>query len=354
MRAAGRESITPGRVRDLDLYSEPAPAHDPVARYLVERFPGFEPGRSWEAAANAYPAAALPEYLDLIREPSQNDPVFRQVAPSAEELILDGEEDPVSEQSFSAAPGLIHRYPDRVLVMPTTNCFVRCRHCMRKRTWGEEEFSSAGIDKMQRAWTGYLAGKPEVGEVIISGGDPLTLADKELYKIIDSIRVLPGMRSFRIHTRAVVAAPSRISAGLSENLRERGVARIVTQFNHPVEISERAAGAVQTLLAAGIKVENQAVLLRGVNDSAEDLVRLFRGLLEIGVRPYYLHHPDPVRGAMHFMVSMERGWEIFSRTRVELPLEAVPEYVVDLPGKQAKTLVEALISRKSPLSSSLI
>ena len=311
-----------------------------VADHLAERFPGFKPDVGWRRAAERYPAQAHPEYLDLIKKPFLDDPVFRQVSPSSEEWSEEGAYDPVGERGFSPVPGLLHRYQDRALVIPASRCFVRCRHCMRKRLWGLSE--EVGVERV-RQWILYLDAHKEISEVIVSGGDPLTLSDQRLGKFLDSIAGVRHIREVRIHTRAVVAAPSRITPELAKLLARRKVRRLVTQFNHAQEVSSKSAHAVRALNAAGIKVLNQSVMLRGVNDEAETLADLFAALAGINVSPYYLHHPDPVRGAMHFTLSLREGWAVYSKAREESDPAVVPAYVVDLPGREAKVEVERVL-----------
>jgi lysine 2,3-aminomutase len=282
------------------------------------------------------------EYFSLIKKPEFDDPVFRQVAPSMEEMSDQGADDPVGEAAFSPVPGLIHRFRDRALLIPTSRCFVRCRHCMRKRLWGKGEEAD---DYRVRQWRLYLGSRPEINEVIVSGGDPLTLSDRRLGEILGSIAGVRHVREVRVHTRAVAAAPSRITPELAALLARRKVRRLVTQFNHAQEVSAGAARAVKVLSAAGIEVLNQSVLLRGVNDRAKTLAGLFAASAGINVSPYYLHHPDPVRGAMHFTLSLKEGWAVYSKARRESDPSVVPAYVVDLPGRRAKVEVERVLAR---------
>ncbi len=316
----------------------PASENDHVAAALSRRFPGFAPDPGWSDAAAVYPPEAAAEYLSLIRSPFDHDPVFRQVAPSAAELEGGGGDDPVGESEWSPLPGLIRRYPDRALVMPTSRCFVRCRHCMRKRSWGLPDVDDAAMG----AWRDWLAGCPEVREVIISGGDPLMLTDARLGRLLELLITVESVKEIRVHSRAVAAAPARITPRLAALLAAKKVRRLVTQMNHAAEVTARAGAAAHTLARAGIAVENQAVLLRGVNDRAGALAELFRSVRRIGVRPYYLHHPDPVRGAMHFTLGLEEGWRIYEQAR-RLAGDPAPAYVVDRPGSGGKVRVEELL-----------
>jgi lysine 2,3-aminomutase len=315
----------------------PAGYTDQVAADLSRRFPGFEPDPQWDEVAQVYPAFSSAYYLGLIRRPAPDDPVFRQVAPSPLELFDQGEDDPVEERRYSPVPGLIRRYADRALVMPSSRCFVRCRHCMRKRMWAE---SDADEEKIQ-GWRRWLEAHPEVGEVILSGGDPLSLPDLRLARLLDLLLSVKSVRAIRVHSRAVAVAPARITEELATLLSRRRVRRLVTQFNHPVEVTAGARAAAEKLGRAGIRVENQSVLLRGVNDRAEVLAELFLSARRIGVEPYYLHHPDPVKGAMHFTLGLSEGLKIYEQAR-GLAGGCAPAYVVDRPGSGVKEAVEGL------------
>lgn len=316
-----------------------APTADAVAENLSARFPDFVPASGWAEAAESFPPRAPADYAALVSAPRPDDPVFRQLAPSAEELADAGGDDPMGEDEFEAVPGLLHRYPDRVLLLVTSECFIRCRHCMRKGRWAERHPAPTS-GEVQR-WRAYLSAHTEVREIILSGGDPLTLDDRALGRLLHSLHSIRPARAFRVHSRALVAAPARITLRLAAMLARSGVARLVTQANHPVEITEAARTAAAILADAGIAVENQSVLLRGVNDRPETLAALFAGLSAIGVRPYYLHHPDPVRGAMHFRLSLDEGLAVWRGLQAIYP-GPLPEYVVDLPGRDGKCRVEEL------------
>lgn len=314
----------------------PGPARlDGVAESLVRRFPGFYPDQGWLNAEGRYPALSTPHYLALIREPTPHDPVFRQIAPSGEELEAGGDEDAVGEEQFMAAAGLLHRYPDRALILASTKCLVHCRHCMRKRLWNKHKHPE---DLLGR-WVAYLESHPEINEVILSGGDPFCLSDSRLKHITAKMCVVKHVLSIRIHTRAVAVAPGMITPDLARFMAAHKVNKVVVQFNHPVEITDESQAAAETLSRAGIKVMNQNVLLRGVNDSPEILAELFTRLVQSGIMPYYLHHPDRTRGAMHFHLSPARGLELFERALALAPPGCGPEYVVDRPGAAAKTVV---------------
>jgi len=293
-------------------------------------------GRPWDAKGLApvlrrYPLAITPSYASLIERTEASDPIFRQCAPSVEELIaLPGlSPDPLAEERYSPVEGLVHRYPDRVLLLLTNHCFVYCRHCLRKRIWSRkgERFSRRRFLRGRE----YLAARPWVREAILSGGDPLTLSNSELEFVLSSLRAVSHLEVIRLHTRAPVVLPSRIEAGLLELLDRYGPIWLNTQFNHPREITPAAAAAVDCLLRAGVPVGNQAVLLRGVNDDLEIQRALHLGLLRIKVRPYYLFHCDPAEGVGHFRTPVECGQSILEelcRTTTGL---AIPFYARELP-----------------------
>jgi lysine 2,3-aminomutase len=279
---------------------------------------------------------ATPYYLSLADLSDPADPVGRQILPDPAERCRRGaeEEDPLREEGRSPMPGIVHRYPDRVLLVATNDCAAYCRHCMRRRNWGSAG-GTLSDDDLDRA-AGYIRSDPAIRDAIVTGGDPLTLPDGAVDGILSRLRAIPHLQTVRIGTRVPVTLPMRVDRGLLSVLRRRAPVWIVTQFNHPREITEEAGRACARLLRAGCPVANQAVLLRGVNDDEGTLEALFRGLLAIGVRPYYLHQCDLVAGAGHFRTPLSRGVEILDSLRGRLPGLAIPHFVVDLPGGAGK------------------
>lgn len=260
------------------------------------------------------------------------DPVRLQCIPTIREYtILPYESrDPISDLKFSPVERLVHRYRDRALVLVTDECAVYCRHCFRRHFASSRQ--GALTDKQLRGCIAYLKSRPEIHEVILSGGDPLTLEDDKILRIIGDIR--RGVERplvLRLATRVPVVLPQRITAGLTEALAAEGALYVITQFNHLKEITPASAGAVAMLNRAGIPVLNQAVLLRGVNDSVHSLAALFQALLEIRVKPYYLFQGDLAEGTSHFRVPLERGIELVRRLRRHISGLAMPVYAVDLP-----------------------
>jgi lysine 2,3-aminomutase len=279
---------------------------------------------------------AAPYYLSLADFSDPADPIARQILPDPAELDASGPEvdDPFRESEHSPVPGIVHRYPDRVLLVATNDCAVYCRHCMRRRSWGVRRavLTEAQLDRA----AGYVRSRPGLRDVIVTGGDPLTLPDGKIDGILARLRSIPHVETVRIGTRAPVTLPMRVDRGLLSVLRRHAPVWIVTQFNHPREVTREAASACSRLLRAGCPVANQSVLLKGVNDDAETLEALFRALLGIGVRPYYLHQCDLVAGTAHFRTPLSRGVEILDALRGRISGLALPHFVVDLPGGAGK------------------
>lgn len=285
-----------------------------------------------QAVARRYPLRITPYYLDLLEGPG--DPLWRQCVPDLAELEVDGLlADPLSEAHLSPVPGLIHRYPDRALILTTATCAVYCRFCTRKRAIGCGAGSPAPDFTAALA---YIAGTPALREVILSGGDPLLLDDERLDDLLGRLRAIPHVETIRIHSRVPVVLPERITEQLCSILGRHHPLYLNTHFNHPRELTPAAAAACGRLAAAGIPLGNQSVLLRGVNDDAETLRTLFRGLLRLRVRPYYLHHGDLVAGTAHLRTTIESGLSLVAALRNTLPGMAIPQYVIDLPGGRGK------------------
>ncbi|MCZ8547832.1 KamA family radical SAM protein [Mesorhizobium qingshengii] len=271
-------------------------------------------------------------YLDLIDWNDPADPIRAQVIPLPEELVeQDGElGDPIADQGFSPVPRLTHRHADRVLLFPTYQCAVYCRFCFRK-----ESLTAIGRGYTREALEpalAYIAGHPEIREVILTGGDPLSLPDKALAEIRARIEAIAHVRLLRIHTRVPVALPSRITSGLIEALQGRLMVTVVTHFNHAREITPATETACRMLRQAGFVLLNQSVLLKGVNDTVEVLEELCRELMyRLGVKPYYLHHGDLARGMAHRRTTIAQGQALAEALRARLSGICNPVYVLDLP-----------------------
>ena len=280
-----------------------------------------------------YPMRITPYYLSLIR--NVGDPIWRQCVPDSRELEDDRlSADPLDEERLSPAPGIVHRYPDRVVLLVSSTCSTLCRFCMRKSRMG----CCGGAEKLStlRAGLEYIEKTSAIRDVILSGGDPFLLEDDYLEEILKGIRRIPHVEIIRIGTRAPVTLPERITSHLCRMLKSFHPLYINTHFNHPHEITDQSASACMRLADAGIPMGNQTVLLKGVNDSPEVMKELMQRLLTIRVRPYYIHQMDLARGTGHFRTSVEAGLKIMAGLRGHISGMAVPYYVIDLPGGKGK------------------
>lgn len=280
-----------------------------------------------EEVSARYPLRINPYYLSLIRYPQ--DPIWRQVVPDRREIEdTGGMEDPLDEERLSPVPNLVHRYPDRVLLLVSNQCATFCRFCNRKRKIGlsfpvNDSTIGQGLD--------YIARHPEVRDVLLSGGDPLLLEDPVLDRILSALRSIPHVEIIRIGTRVPCTLPHRVTPSLCRILRRYLPLYVSTHFNHPWELTLEAKRACSRLVDCGIPLGNQAVLLRGVNDDSEVLAELMRALAMARVKPYYLFHADLVRGTSHFRTSVTKGLDIMGALLRSVPRFCTPDYVVDLP-----------------------
>jgi lysine 2,3-aminomutase len=286
-----------------------------------------------EAVIARYPMRISPYYLDLIRQ--AGEPLFRQAVPDLRELEDPvGMDDPLGEENLSPVPNLVHKYPDRVLLLVSGQCAMYCRFCTRKRKVGQaalrfsEEHFAAALN--------YLRRTPTVREVLISGGDPLLLPDERLEEILRRLREVNSIEVIRIGTRTRCTLPMRITPELCAMLRRHHPLYINTHFNHPAELTAAAASACTQLADAGIPLGCQTVLLKGVNDSAEVLRELFCGLLRLRVRPYYLMQADLTKGTSHFRTPVKAGLAIMRQMIGTVSGMAVPKFVLDAPGGKGK------------------
>ncbi|MBN1862387.1 MAG: KamA family radical SAM protein [Dehalococcoidales bacterium] len=302
----------------------------------VSRLASFIPLSAEEQAqlklvALKYPLSVTPYYLSLIDPADPDDPVRKQAIPSILELTMGmvGQEDPLDEKGDSVVPGLVHRYPDRVLMVLTDICPMFCRHCTRKREW--QSGGWVRTPAQLEAMLDYIRGHKAIRDVIISGGDPLTLSTPRLEGVISRIRAIKHVEIIRIGTRFPVVLPQRIDQELCAMLSRYGPIWLNTHFNNHREITPEAAAACDRLLRSGVPVNNQSVLLRGVNDSVAEQMKLCHRLLRIKVRPYYLFQCDEVQGTEHLRTPVETGLSIIERMRGHTSGLAVPTFVIDLP-----------------------
>ncbi len=283
-----------------------------------------------------YPFAITPYYLSLIDAGDPEDPVLKQSMPCFQEIALAdmGEEDPLEERRDSKVPGLVHRYPDRALMVLTDICPMYCRHCTRKREWRNGGWVRPPQEV--EAMLDYIRNTPTVRDVIISGGDPLTLSTNRLERVLAALRRIPHVEIIRIGSRYPVVLPQRIDDELCSMLGKYGPIWLNTHFNHPNEVTADSARACDRLLRAGVPVNNQSVLLRGVNDTPEIQKKLCQALLRIKVRPYYLFQCDEVQGTEHFRTPVSTGLRIMEQMRGHTSGLANPTFVIDLPGGGGK------------------
>jgi lysine 2,3-aminomutase len=263
-----------------------------------------------------------------------------QAIPAAAELAQAAGDltDPVGEETHRPARAIVHKYRDRALFLAVDRCSVYCRHCTRRRiTFGDD----AGFDRAAvEEGIAYVRAHPEVRDVIVSGGDPLVLSDERLEAILAGLRAIPHVELLRVATRAPVTCPMRVDDGLARLLRRFAPLFVVTHFNHPKECTPEARGACERLVDHGVPVENQTVLLRGVNSSARILVDLNQRLLTFRVRPYYLHQGDLAEGTAHLRTPLEAGVAILDAMRGRTSGLAIPHLAVDLPGGGGKVTLQ--------------
>ena len=286
-----------------------------------------------------FPMAITPYYFGLIDANDENCPIRRQVVPRAEELsLVPGDlADPLGEAVHEVAPNLIVRYPDRALLFATDRCAVYCRFCTRSRLVGAGG-GARPLSRLEPAFE-YLRAHPEISDVIISGGDPMVMATERLAQLMAALREIPSVQTLRLATRVPVVLPQRVTDELLAALRPYHPIWVMTHFNHPRELTAQAALACNRLADAGFPVMNHTVLLRGVNDDAEILAQLFRGLVRLRVRPYYLLQADPVQGTGHLRTPLQTGIDILERLQGRLSGIALPKLIVDTPGGLGKVPV---------------
>lgn len=303
---------------------------------LAETFTGLVLPPGVRRAAEAFPLAITPYYASLIQRLDETDPIFRMAVPQPLELFDPPflKEDPLEEDEDMPVPGLVHRYPDRALLIATSTCAMYCRHCTRKRVAGQRE-SAVGPQRLANQ-VAYLRAHPEIKDVVVSGGDPFTLTTEMLERILAAVRSVPSVEVIRIGTRTPVTLPMRVDDALVSMLRRYQPVWVNTHFNHPVELTPAAIAACARLVDAGIPVGNQSVLLKGVNDDPRVMEELLRRLVRNRIRPYYLYQCDLVRGVEHFRTPLSRGLQLMEYLRGRVSGFAIPTFVVDLPGGGGK------------------
>ncbi|MEE4249589.1 MAG: EF-P beta-lysylation protein EpmB [Alcanivoracaceae bacterium] len=305
---------------------------------LVQLDPACLPGLL--AASRDFPLRVPRSYVRCIRPADPADPLLLQVLGRSEELddVPGYGTDPLEEAEHTPVPGILHKYQGRVLLMVTGACAIHCRYCFRRHFPYTDHLPTRDRLAVALEW---LAGQPDISEVILSGGDPLSVSDRRLRELLAALQDIPHLKRLRIHSRLPVVMPERISEGLLTMLASSSMKPVmVVHANHAAELGPEAATALAALSDAGVHLLNQSVLLRGINDDADTLVALSERLFEVGVLPYYLHQLDRVAGAAHFAVSDQRAAQLLARLHARLPGYLVPKLVREEPGAAGKTLLE--------------
>jgi lysine 2,3-aminomutase len=307
-------------------------AEDFVSAGLVE------PGQREEIqrVAEHFAVAVTADVAELIDPADDRDPIAAQFVPRKAELDAGAHEraDPIGDERWSPLPGIVHRYPDRVLLKPTLLCPVYCRFCFRREVVGK---TGAMLDdnSLGRAFD-YIQERPQIWEVIVTGGDPFLLAPRRVGQIVRILDQIAHLGVLRFHTRVPVVDPRRVGEALVEALNSEKALYVVIHANHPRELTEQVQQAVLRLSRAGIPLLSQTVLLRGVNDDTAVLETLFRRLVAMRVKPYYLHHADLARGTAHFRTGIASGQRLVRSLRGRVSGLCQPTYVLDIPGGYGK------------------
>ncbi len=299
------------------------------------------------AERQGLPIRITPYYLSLVDPHDPACPIRKQCVPDARE----GDEvpgdlvDPLGERAHEVAPHLVQRYPDRVLLLATDRCAVYCRFCTRSRMVGTGD-GAVPLDALAPALA-WLRDHPEVRDVILSGGDPLAMATERIERLVAAVRAIESVDTIRLATRVPVTLPMRITPELLRALRPHHPLWVMTHFNHPREVTSEAVAACERLADAGFPVNNQTVLLAGINDDERTLETLFRKLVRARVRPYYLLQADPVRGTGHLRTPLHRGVELMQRLQGRVSGIALPRFICDTPGGRGKVplLADPVVSR---------
>jgi lysine 2,3-aminomutase len=290
-----------------------------------------------EQVAARYSVAITPAIAGLIDPSDPHDPIARQFVPDERELELHPAEssDPIGDDAHSPVEGIVHRYPDRVLLKLVNACAVYCRFCFRRETVGP---GRGGLSRAALAGAlEYIRDTPQIWEVILTGGDPLVLSPRRLKDVVTQLSAIDHVKVIRVHTRLPVAAPERVTDALVRALRTDKAAFVVLHANHPRELTEQARSACARFIAAGIPMLSQSVLLRGVNDDVATLGALMRALVECRIKPYYLHHADLAPGTAHLRTTIAQGQALLRVLHGRTSGLCQPAYVLDIPGGYGKS-----------------
>lgn len=294
-----------------------------------------------EDVARRYAVALTPDIVALIDPADVDDPIARQFVPTIAELDVHPAEraDPIGDGAHSQVEGIVHRYPDRVLLKLVAVCAVYCRFCFRREMVGPGRETALSAGALARALD-YVRAHPEIWEVILTGGDPLMASPRRLAEIMAQLAAIPHVKIMRLHTRVPVVAPGRVTDGLVAGLRAAGATTYVAlHANHPRELSAAAEAACARIVDAGIPMLSQSVLLRGVNDDVATLAALMRRFVEMRIKPYYLHHGDLAPGTAHFRTTLAEGRALMQALQGAVSGLCQPAYVVDIPGGHGKVPV---------------
>ncbi|MEQ1500611.1 MAG: KamA family radical SAM protein [Myxococcota bacterium] len=295
------------------------------------------------------PVGITPYYASLMDLSDPNDPIRRTLVPVASELLrTPGEaEDPLGEDHDSAVPGLVHRYPDRVLFLVTNFCAVYCRYCTRARLVGHTGEFHFNVAQHQHA-IDYIAAHPEIRDVLISGGDPLTMADDRLESLLAALRAIPHVEFLRIGTKVPAVLPQRITPQFVAMLKRYHPLWMSIHFMHPCEVTPEVSVALNRLADAGVPMGSQTVLVKDVNDNVPTMKKLMHGMLKNRVRPYYIYQCDPIVGSAHLRTPVSKGLEIIAGLRGHTTGYGVPSFVVDAPGGGGKIqlLPDSVVGRE--------
>jgi lysine 2,3-aminomutase len=293
------------------------------------------------AVADRYAIALTPTMVSLIDRTDRQDPIARQFVPDPVELLTTPEEraDPIGDQAHSPVKGIVHRYPDRVLLKAVHICPVYCRFCFRREMVGPQGDGTLAPEELSAALA-YIREHSEIWEVILTGGDPLVLSPRRLSTIMQGLADIPHVKIVRFHTRVPVVEPDRIDVTMIAALMESGkVVYVALHANHPRELTDTARAACARLIDAGFPMVSQTVLLKGVNDDPVVLGDLMKALVETRIKPYYLHHPDLAPGTSHFRLDIAEGQKIVSALRGNISGLCQPTYVLDIPGGHGKAVI---------------
>jgi lysine 2,3-aminomutase len=332
---------TPSNAEAAVVELSPAPAATSTVNNIADLTAGghVSPAhqKQLEIVANRFAVAVTPAMLDLIDPAAPDDPIRRQFVPDARELHSSVADvtDPIGDGSHSPLPGIVHRYPDRLLLTPIRICPVYCRFCFRRETVGHVDNGALSASELDAALD-YIRTHDEIWEVILSGGDPLILSPRRLQQIIDALDEIEHVRVIRIHTRVPVVDPARVNKKLTQVLRVKTPVFVVLHSNHSREMTAAAKAACALLVDNGIPMLSQSVLLKGINDDAATLEQLLRTLVENRIKPYYLHHADRAPGTAHFRTTIAEGQQLMQELRGKVSGICQPEYVLDIPGGAGK------------------